>query len=588
MSNFLPLIIYNSNSSDNESEMHILSQQSAQLLRLEAQSTKVPGKALLFYSDIDSLGRGHSKGYREGSSVSGTQYQVCDQALDFATWVPENAIYQTRQSSATMYNSMGCLTANKLVDSQASSSFQPLHLHTSHLKKSKYPPPLIVRDKQQDDLVTVKNLRRKDGKLRTKVEYLTMTTSEKKSGVIKKRVRYLDPLPMDEEVTSNRCSKDVDHHYWDDGDNSQSGRLYSGRLLYGRMKSGTQKVTEEDLQRLAIGSANQRKRMDDKQTEVLSKSGGNVKTRKKLYHVEKQDSTQSIPSKSTARANNCDLQILPSPESSAAVLHRNSNSDTNVSSTRAQVNGAGDIKLGDVLLKDGSYTEDGRAANFMVEFCDRESENVIVNCPTVIDSTLLATPHRSNKNNGEEKVISTGANKKRHSYPNLRKSTDLRSSLYQHNHQTTNSQRKLAAGQLNQVLLNTCTDKLLPSSNLHGRNKFSQALVEQRGSVNSATGYRVTLGSNSSTEIHHHQASDSNRCVLRSRQRRRAQLQKNILGNPGRTNKLDRNSTAVPRRGGQPVRVCLRGRKKMLTDYLRTNSSNSIDNSCDLSELYAE
>ena len=576
------MIIYNSNiNSDNERESPILSQHAGQLLTLnEANSSQLLGKAVLFYSDIDVLTRRNSKGYRGEGIGAATQMSVYEPVMDFATctWVPENAIYQTRRSSSTMYNSTGCLASNKSIDSQASSSFQPLHLHTNHLRKCKYPPSSLVREKQ-DDVVMVRNSRNKDGKVRTKVEYLTMTAPEKESAVIKKRVRYLDPLPIESEATGgSHNGKGNDYHGQDNFqiDNAEQRRLYSGRLLYGRMRSGTQRVVVEDIQRLAIGK--QQDSGEDKQTHSRSKGSGKTKTKKKFYQVEKHDSSQSIPSKSKARA--CDLQILPSPSSSAAALQSDSKSDSNVSpSTSAQLLARGDSKK-------GRYVEDGQPTNFTVEICDRESDNVIVNCPTVIDSTLLATPHRSQKQG--ERVTSSVLSKHRHSYPSLRKSADPRRSAGLHN-QSTKTSNKLAAKQLNQILLNSSTEKFLPSSNLHGRIKFSHTHTGRKESGNSTTGYRVTLGGSSSAEILDEQVKGSSRCMLRSRQRRRVQLQKNILGKAGAKIADHKSMMRSYRKAAQPVRVCLRGTQKKLIDFLRTSSASSIDNnSCNLSELYAE
>ena len=556
--------------SDNDGEHHVVTLEQS---HTGEGNSEILGKAVLFYSDgTDPLARGQSRSNHERIGAA-TQFTVGEPSVDFPTWVPENAIYQTRCSSSMMYNSVGCLGQER---TQHSPSFQPLQPHTSHLRKSKYPPSLIFRDKQ-DDVITVRNSRNKDGKVRTKVEFLAMTAPDKQSAVIKKQVRYLDPLPTEHEGTGSN-PKEVDHDI-DDAENQQQKHSFSGRLLYGRMKSGSQRVVIEDHKELAIGK--QVDSREEKDTQLQSRyKDRNFMAKKKLYQVEKYDSTQSIPSKSMARSNLCDLQIQPTVGSSLVLLHQESSSNTTVS-----LNG-NDSKLGG-MLKDGTHS-DGKTTKLTIDTCHYERSGVILNCPTVIDSTLLATPHKSHGDTSEPgRVTSSIMSKQRHSFPDLRKSAQIQ-------HVTVNSHNKLVAKQLNQILLNSSTERFLPSSKHHRRIKISHALTGRR---ESDTGYRVTLRGSSSADVHHHhhhhhQVKDySNRCVQRSQQRRKVQLQKNILGNSGFKRVEQNTKPAVTRsyykKAPQPVKVCLRGTKKRLNDFLRTNSASSIDS--ELPELlYAE
>ena len=173
-------------------------------------------------------------------------------------------------------------------------------------------------------------------------------------------------------------------------------------------------------------------------------------------------------------------------------------------------------------------------------------------------------------------------------YPHLRKS-EHRKGIH------LNSQINPHDKRGNRIIFNSHTvtglGRFLSSSKQHGRIvNLSHAITEGTN-----TGYRVTLRGNNSSSLDnvYHQVSDSSRCMLRSRQRRKVQLQRNILGNlSGSKKKVEQNSNVVLRaykKTHQPVKVCLRGTKKKLIDLLRTNSSNSVlDDSSELPELYAE
>ena len=124
-----------------------------------------------------------------------------------------------------------------------------------------------------------------------------------------------------------------------------------------------------------------------------------------------------------------------------------------------------------------------------------------------------------------------------------------------------------------QILFNshTVTGRFLSSSKQHGRIvNLSHAITEKsREAEGTNTGYRVNIivvrgnSSNSPDTNIHHQVSDSSRCMLRSRQRRKVQLQRNILS--GSKKKVEQNLNVVLRaykKTHQPVKVCLRGNKE--------------------------
>ena len=580
VSNLLPMVVYSSSPEDSDFEVS-QNQAAGHMITLDPQQmnaadgSHVLGRAVLFYSDVDSVARKRSRGYREGFS----SFMDGEQTIEFASWIPENAIYQTRSSSAKMYNSVGCLMSERA--RQLGASFQPLHLHTSHLKRSRYPPSLVVREKQ-DDMIMVKNSRTKGGNVRTKVEFLTMTSPEKPTAVIKKHLRYLDPLTHETEgVGKEKIIRQ--HNSALDAENEPLGDAgpYAGRLLYGRMKSAARRVLKEDLQQLAIGKKTANGTCSQSTTKVREKGG---RRRKKHYPVEKQDSTNSIPSKTTARSNACDLHIQPTTGSSSCLLREeNSGSDNSVASS--------------VLTEQRERaTEGGQGTKFTVEVQDHDGSDVVLNCPTVINSSLLATPHRSQ---GDAKLTNesvrrnsshTSISNQPHSYPSLQRNDNAHRHASQHHgyQHAVSSYSKLAARQLNQILLNSCTERFLPSSRHHHAGiKLSHRLADRRESA--GTGYRVTLTESGNSDVPgQHQIKESSKCLLRSRQRRKAHLQKNILGNSTSCKKVDQ--LARPhRKQPLPVKVCLRGTKKELVDFLRTNSGTSLENvSCELSELYAE
>ena len=541
---------------------------------------QVIGKAAPVCSEAELLTQKCSKGSHDSIS-SLAQMTMSEQPAEFTAWVPENAIYQSRTSSAKTYNnSTGYQSRSK--DTQSNATFQPLQLHTSHLKKSKYPPSLLFHEKEEDQIM-VKSSRSKDGRVHTRIEFFSMTAPEQQQlHVAKKerRVRYLAPLPTDSEgkATDKNAGKGEDHHgdLVDYSAESHHQKLsYSGRLLSGRIKSGTQQVTEEDLQQLAIGK--QLAGNDDNTmcTQYVSRRNGRNRGRtRRFYHIEKHDSTCSIPSKSIAKSNLCDLQIQSSVSSSALIQYQDNSSDGTGSSSSSMQNHSQRIR---------DRTREGILEDRQdIEECVNE---LVVNCPTVINSSLLASPHKSRSGANESERALSSVERHTVTYPHLRKSGHRR--VVRLNSQ--NSHSKAA----NQILLNSHTERFLPSSKQHGRIiKLSHTIAEKsRDLEGSNTGYRVTLSSSNSPDIPHW-VNDSSRCMLRSHQRRKVQLQKNILGNLSSSKKVEQNSSVVLRaykKAHQPVKVCLRGTKKKLIDLLRTSSSNSVlDNSSELPELYAE
>ena len=543
---------------------------------------QVIGKAAPVCSEAELLTKKWSKGSHD-SIGSLSQMTMSEQPAEFTAWVPENAIYQSRSSSAKMYNSMGYQSSSK--DTQSNATFQPLQLHTSHLKKSKYPPSLLFHEKQEDQIM-VKSSRSKDGKVHTRIEFFSMTAPEQQQPSVAKkerRVRYLEPLSTDSEgkaiLSDKNARKDEDHHndFVDCSvENHNQKQSYSGRLLSGRIKSGTQQVTEEDLQHLAIGK---QLTSDDDNTmyaQYISRHNGRNRGRRRFYHIEKHDSTRSIPSKSIAKSNLCDLQIQPSVSSSALIQYQDNSSDVTASSSSSTHYHPRWIRDREGILEDSRNN---------TQECINE---LVVNCPTVVNSSLLASPHKSRSGANESERALSSVERHTVTYPRLRKSGHKR---IIHCNSQINSHSKVA----NQILLNSHTERFLPSSKQHGRIiKLSHAITEKgREPEGSNTGYRVTLsGSSSNSPDIHHWVNDSRRCMLRSHQRRKVQLQKNILGNLSGSKKVEQNSNVVLRayrKAHQPVKVCLRGTKKKLIDFLRTNSSNSVlDNSSELPELYAE
>ena len=417
----------------------------------------------------------------------------------------------------------------------------------------------------------VKSSRSKDGKVHTRIEFFSMTAPEQQQSPAaerEKRVHYLEPLSADseEKSTNKKATKGADHcdlvDYSESRHQKHESYLRSGRLLSGRIKSGTQQVTEEDLQQLAIGK---HLASDDNATQLLLNHNSKNRARRKFYHIEKQDSARSIPSKSIARSNLCDLQIQPSV-SSSALIHQDNNSDITVSSL-SSTHYHSQRRDREGILEDSQTTK---------QECINE---LIVNCPTVVNSSLLASPYKSHSGTNDlGRVLSSV---ERHAYPPRLRKSGYRKSIHSLN-SPINSYGKAA----NQILLNSHTERFLPSSKQHGRIKLSHALTDRK--EGSSTGYRVTLsGNNVNSADIHHQVNDSSRCLLRSRQRRKVQLQKNILGNLS-SKKVEHHSLRAYKKAHQPVKVCLRGTRKKLIDLLRTNSSNSVLDSSELPELYAE
>ena len=542
---------------------------------------QVIGRAApVVFSEAELLTKKCSKGQRN-SIGSLARMTMSEQPAEFTAWVPENAIYRSRSSSARTQNYSTGYQSRSKDTQQSNATFQPLQLHTNHLKKSKYPPSLLFHEKQEDQIM-VKSSRSKDGKVHTRIEFFSMTVPEQQQQSVAKkerRVRYLEPLSTADsegKATDKNARKHEDHRgNLVEHSSTENHHLNSGRLLSGRIKSGTQQVTEEDLQQLTIGK--QLASQDDNAmyTQYVSRHNGRKRGRRRFYHVEKHSSTRSIPSKSIAQSNLCDLQIQPSSSSSALIqYHQDNSSDVTVSSS-SSTHCCNNLRR---ILKDrGGILEDRQNA----QECANE---LVVNCPTVINSSLLASPHKSCSGANESDRALSSVERHTVAYPNLRRSGHRKGI---HLNSQINSQRDY------QILFNshTVTGRFLSSSKQHGRIvNLSHAITEGTN-----TGYRVTLRGNNSSSLDnvYHQVSDSSRCMLRSRQRRKVQLQRNILGNlSGSKKKVEQNSNVVLRaykKTHQPVKVCLRGTKKKLIDLLRTNSSNSVlDDSSELPELYAE
>lgn len=553
------------------------------------------GRAAPLCSEVDLLTRKCCKGSRDSMPQIGSfaQMTTSEQPAEFTAWVPENAIYQRRSASAKMHNSTVYQSRPESAkEIQSNATFRPLQLHTSHLKRSKYPPSLLFHEKQEDQIM-VKSSRSKDGKVHTRIEFFSMTAPEQQQPSLAKkerRMRYLEPLSTvgsDQEKTTdkNASGKGEDHRgdlvEYSAAENPHQKLSYSGRLLSGRIKSGTQQITEENLQQLAIGK---QLASDDDSAAIctqyyVSRRNGRNRGRRRFYHVEKHDSTRSIPSKSIAQSKLCDLQIQPSVSSSALIQYQDNSSDVTVSSSSStHYHSQGIIRDKEGIPEDTRNTQE----------CVNE---LVVNCPTVINSSLLASPHKSRSGANESESTLSSVEQHRHAvtYPHLQRSRH-RKGIHL-NSQTKNSHSKVAA---NQILLNSRTERFLPSA---GRIiKLSHAVTEKSQEPEGTnTGYRVTLSgsrSSNSSDIHH-RIGDSSRCMQRSHQRRKVQLQRNILGSLSGSNRAEKNSKYVVlrayKKAHQPVKVCLRGTKKKLVDLLRTNSSNSVlDNGTELPELYAE
>lgn len=523
------------------------------------------GKIAPVCSEAELLTRKCSKGSHD-SIGSLTQMTMSEQPAEFTAWVPENAIYQSRSSSAK---------TSRPKDAQQNATFQPLQLHTNHLRKSKYPPSLFYE--KQEDQIMVKNSRSKDGKVHTRIEFFSVTAPEQQqqsAAKTEKHVRYLEPLSTDSAgmATDKNTGNGEDHHDYS-AENRHQKQPHSGRLLSGRIKSGTQQVTEQDLQQLAIGK--QLASIYDNATTLFASSHdhGRNRARRRFYHVEKHDSTRSIPSKSRAQSNLCDLQIQPSVSSSALIQYQDNSSDVTMSSSSSTHYHSQRIRDKEGILEDRHNTQE----------CVNE---LVVNCPTVINSSLLASPHKSHSGTNESERALRSVEQHTVAYRHLQKSGHRKDHLKS---QIT-SHSKVA----NQIFLNSHTEKFLPSSKRHGRIKLSHALTERsREPEGSNTGYRVTLRSSNSPGNIYHRINDSSRCLVRSRQRRKIQLQRNVLGNLGGGKKVDQNSNITMLRAykktHQPVKVCLRGTRKKLIDLFRTNSGNNVmDNASELPELYAE
>lgn len=557
---------------------------------------QVIGRAapLCYEAELLSQMRKCSKGSYDSIGLLG-QMTMSEQPAEFTAWVPENAIYQSRSASAKTHSS-------RMKEIHSNTTFQPLQLHTSHLKKSKYPPSLLFHEKREDQ-ITVKSSRSKDGKIHTRIEFFSMTVPEQQqqptpvANKKERRVRYLEPLSTaDSEeklsIATDKSTRKGEHNHRGDpveysaAENYHQKQSYSGRLLSGQIKSGTQQVSEEDLRQLAIGK--QLASDEDNAatyTQYVSryKHGRNRGKRRRFYHIEKHDSTRSIPSKSIAHSNLCDLQIQPSVSSSALVQYQDNSSDLTVSSSGSAHHHSHRVGDRERTLDDRHSTQEG-------------VNEIVVNCPTVINSSLLASPHKSRSGTNEsERVLSSVERHTVVTYPHLRKSGHRKGF---HLNSQINPHSKAAT---NQILLNShaVTERFLSSSRKHGRIiKLSHAITEKSRELEGPnTDYRVTLrGSSSASPDNHHQICDSSRCMLRSRQRRKVQLQKNILGNLRGSKKAstaEQNSSNVMlrayKKAHQPVKVCLRGTKKKLIDLLRTNSSNNVsDSSTELPELYAE
>ena len=540
--------------------------------------------------------------YKKGSrhnTGSLSHVTTSEQPAESTAWMPENAVYHS--SSARVHSFVGYPKSARSKDVKQGSTFQPLQLHTSHLRKSKYPPSLLFHEKQEDQIM-VKSSRSKDGKFYTRIEFVSMTAPEQQQQLQtstskkEKHVRYLEPLFMDSEgkgkaidVNPNR-GRDYNNVNVVDtaescGDQKQS---YSGRLLSGRIKSGTQKITNEDLLQLAIGKQLDLPGDADNATNAVhGHHHCRKRGRRRYYHVDKHDNTRSIPSKSIAQSNLCDLQIQPSVSSSAIAQFQDNSSDVTVSSSGSTHHNSHSQRRPD---RDGMVTLEEGHKN---QECVNE---IVVNCPTVINSSLLASPHKSQGTTKDsERALSCSI--ERQTYPQLQKSGHAKGIL--HFSSRINSHGSRVA---NRILLNSHSERFhAPSSKQHGRIKLSHSLAEKRrasdGSESSRTGYRITLsGTNtiSSSGVLHQVNNDYSRCLSRSRQRRKVQQQKNIFGNSSGKKKAENNSNMMLRaykKAHQPVKVCLRGTKKKIIDLLETNSSSAssvLDHSCELPELYAE
>ena len=542
---------------------------------------QVVGRAVPVSSERGLAARKHS---------IGVQFTVSEQQVDFGTWVPDNAVYQARCLSATMYNSIGYLRSDGLREVAPNPLFRPLQLHTSHLRRSKYPLSTVLRDKQEDQ-VRVKTSRTKHGQLRTRVEFFTMSASEQQSAdsvlTKDKQVHHLLTTDSEREESSPKhvMYHDVGHI---DGHHQQqpySGRLLSGRLLSGRMESGSGQGTADDLLQLVIG-----KQLADRDnhTQLVSRCNGKSKTKKRPYRVEKQDNTQSIPSKLTSRSNLHDLQIQPSGSSSVALLHQDAAPEsTSSSSFDKQCHVQSDSNSGKKLKHWRSRDGMLRKSKLTTKHSPQGQNEVVVNCPTVINRALLATPHRSHGNADEaERTIHAAVANQRHSYPSLWKNKNSDGRKTAKLNPQTNPHSRLGT-QLNQILLNSHTERFLPpTAKQHERGRLPHVLADRNEIEDSSVSYRATLST-------HHQAKDSSRCMVRSHQRRKDQLQKNILGNSSgkRAEQNSDSAVKVQKKAAQPMKVCLRGTKKKLIDLLRANSSSSTvsDNtSSELPELYAE
>ncbi len=546
------------------------------------------------FSEAELLTKKYSNKGPRDSIGSLAQMTRSEQQAEFTAWVPENAIYQSRSSSAKTYinhSTPGYQSRTATKDTQQSNAtFQPLQLHTNHLKKSKYPPSLLFHEKQEDQIM-VKSSRSKDGKVHTRIEFFSMTAPEQqRQSVAKKerRVRYLEPLTMvdSERKVSDKNSRRGEDHLRDgdpmeysEAENPHQKQSHSGRLLSGRINSGRQQITEEDLRQLTIGKQLASEDDNAMYSQYVSRRNGRNRGRRRFYHIEKHDSTRSIPSKSIAQSNLCDLQIQPSLSSSALIQYQDNSSDVTVSSSSStHHNSQRIIRDSEGILEDRHQLNTQECAN---EF--------VVNCPTVVNRSLLASPHKPRSGANESDRAISSVDRHTMTYPHLRKSGHRKGI---HLNSQVNSHSKMAI-----FNSHTVTERFLPSSKHHGRIvNLSHAVTEKsREQEPTNTGYRVTLSGSSSNSPNniHHQVGNSSRCMLRSRQRRKVQLQRNILGNlSSSSKKMEQNSNAVLRaykKAHQPVKVCLRGTKKKLIDLLRTNSSNSVlDDSSELPELYAE
>ena len=304
---------------------------------------------------------------------------------------------------------------------------------------------------------------------------------------------------------------------------------------------------------------------DDNATQFVScHNHGRNRARRRFYHIEKHDSTRSIPSKSIAQSNLCDMQIQPSV-STSALIQCQDNKNYSVSSSSSSYTlpfTDRDLRTGKVLWKTDTVLI---LRNALMNLLSTTPQSLIA--LFLHHHSSLAVVQMSQK---EHWVLWSSTLWCILIYEKVDTEKDFTSTLWL---------MLTARQQIKYFWTPTLRDFCLLRTSMEGLS-YSQ-IQRNREPEGSNTGYRVTLsGTNSNSPDILHRINNSNRCMIRSHQRRKIQLQKNILGNLGGSKKAaDRNSNVVLRaykKAHEPVKVCL---KKNLIDLLWTNSSNSVSES---------